>query len=208
MRARSRNDQRTSTGNGASWLLHGAIFTALSPKGNRLLSQRSLRWLKPQLPSTVGTAALLTSPKHVSNRLVILLASLVVAAAVGSVMRAGIGDDPADPPVAVLAVDGVTYRLAPTACAATTTDFLVAGTGSIDEGHVWLSVSPARAELATGRSEAEARAHEGSLWLSSIGEVRWTRSNQSIQATLTLIDQTNPDADPLPADLIVDCGAV
>ena len=104
-----------------------------------------------------------------------------------------------------LTVEGSDYVFSPTTCGITADDFVVSGPGEQGEEAFVVSASSGSVELAFGIvSEIDTPA-SSEMWLANAQEIEWSRSGDTIEATLSMIDRNHTDVAPLDAMLSVTC---
>jgi len=106
---------------------------------------------------------------------------------------------------AQLDVDGVSYQFAPSTCSVSDTDFVAAGTGTIDGEPFWISASGDRVNLALGEETEAERPEDDKLWLISIDDVNWRNSDGAITATAVMRDERDTNAESVRGTLSVRC---
>ncbi len=147
---------------------------------------------------------MLVQRQRSSIRVVTLVIVLVVALA-GLVTARALAADPMPDPTAALETGGVSYRFTPTTCTITDSDFLAAGAGQIDGQDFWISASPEGASLTVGSADGTTSPGPDDLWLTSIGDVRWSTVDVSVEALLTLHDERDTRAPTVDGILSFSC---
>lgn len=118
---------------------------------------------------------------------------------------AGLSSEPEVGQTAMLQIDGVTYRFAPTTCTITDTDFLAAGTGTMEGVAFWISASGDRVNLAVGPESEGQRPSDDEVWLTNVEEVQWHSEPDKVTATALMGDQRLPGAEPTQGNLSIEC---
>lgn len=107
-----------------------------------------------------------------------------------------------------LDVNGVMYRFAPTTCTITDSDFLAAGSGTVDGEPFWISASADRVNLTLGEAIEVDRPADNELWMISIAEIAWEADDQTVAASAVMRDERDPNSRSYRGSLAIDCSAV
>ncbi len=105
----------------------------------------------------------------------------------------------------VLEVGDIRYEFAPSVCTFTPTDFVAAGSGTVDGEPFWVSASSRSVRLSVGTDSELQRPADDQLWLTSVGELAWDRSSESLQVHTLMRDGRSDDARRVLARLSVSC---
>jgi len=105
----------------------------------------------------------------------------------------------------VLDVDNTRFEFVPTACTATETDFVAAGSGTLDGEPFWVSATSRSVSLRVGTDSEVARPDDEQLWLTSVGEVTWQADGDGISVTAVMVDSRVEQSAKRPAVLSVPC---
>ncbi|MDH3300762.1 MAG: hypothetical protein OES24_09675 [Acidimicrobiia bacterium] len=105
----------------------------------------------------------------------------------------------------VLEVGETRFEFAPSVCTYTATDFIAAGRGTVDGEPFWISASSRSIRLSVGTDSELQRPAADQLWLTSVGELEWDRSSDSLQVQTLMRDGRNDAAAKTPARLSVSC---
>lgn len=106
---------------------------------------------------------------------------------------------------AALDVDGVRYSFAPSTCSVSESDFIAAGTGTVDGEPFWVSASGDRLNLALGEDDEAERPEDDKLWLVSVEDVRWRNTDGSITASAIMRDERDTNSEIVVGTLSVEC---
>ncbi len=113
----------------------------------------------------------------------------------------------ATPSEGTLTIDGTSYDFAPTACTITDKDFVVSGPGGVDESEFFVTASSGSVELAFGIDSEIDTPAQSAMWLSSVDDIDWSRTGNSVTASLMMIDRHDAEAGAVEAALAVDCSS-
>lgn len=156
----------------------------------------------------------MTSSLHVRKKLVPLL-SRSTTSAVAAVTTAivvvvaffwlSVDEAASVDGASALEVGSDRYEFTPSVCTFTDTDFIAAGSGNIDGEAFWISASSRSVRLTVGTNSEVQRPADDQLWMTSVGELRWERSSDSLRVQTLMRDGRNDNAFETPARLSVSC---
>ena len=146
-----------------------------------------------------------TQIRKPSIQFLILVVGIVVLASSAFVLSsAGLASsDRSD--VGELEVGGVHYNFVATTCSVSESDFIAAGSGTIDGEPFWISASGDRVNLALGEDSEAERPADDKLWLISVNSVNWTNQDGAITASAIMRDERDPGSQVLRGTLSVAC---
>ena len=107
----------------------------------------------------------------------------------------------------VFKVDGTVYKFVPTVCTTTDSDFVAAGSGTIDGESFWVSATSRSMTLTVGTPSEVARPAEDDLWITSVGQVEWSSVDGRIDVAATMVDGRADEPTSHQATLSVACAA-
>lgn len=152
----------------------------------------------------------LTSRKNLTSLLSRSTASAVAAVAtaiavIASFFWLSVDEAASVDGASVLEVGDVRYEFAPSVCTFTPTDFVAAGSGTVDGEPFWVSASSRSIRLSVGTDSELQRPADDQLWLTSVGELAWDRSSESLQVQTLMRDGRNDEAARVMARLSLSC---
>ena len=139
------------------------------------------------------------------SRIVIMTTLAVVAALALAAIITTTGQMSSAIASGVLDVDNTRFEFVPTACTATETDFVAAGSGTLDGEPFWVSATSRSVSLRVGTDSEVARPDDEQLWLTSVGEVTWQADGDGISVTAVMVDSRVEQSAKRPAVLSVPC---
>ena len=135
-----------------------------------------------------------------TNTAVALFTLLAIALAV---IVASTGRTSSADATGVFEVAGARYEFAPTACTTTDTDFVAAGSGTIDGEPFWISATSRSMTLTVGTESEIDRPNDDQLWLTSLGPVSWAATDDGIEVIATMVDSRAEQSSQQSATLVV-----
>ena len=104
-----------------------------------------------------------------------------------------------------LEVNGIQYEFTPTECTVTETDFVTAGTGSVDGESFWISASGRSVSLTVGTDAEGQRPSNDQVWMTSVGGLDWIVEGDSLQIDTIMEDGRIEPSPRYQANLEVTC---
>lgn len=105
----------------------------------------------------------------------------------------------------IFEVEDARYEFVPTACTATETDFVAAGSGTIDGEPFWIAATSRSMTLTVGTESEVERPDSDQVWLTSLGPVTWAAASDSIEVAATMVDSRNEASPRHYGSLLVSC---
>ena len=105
----------------------------------------------------------------------------------------------------VLEVNNTRYEFVPTACTATDTDFVAAGSGTAGDHSFWVSASGRAVTLKVGTDSEVERPSDDQLWMTSIGTISWEAADGAIDVSGFMVDGRRDNSPHHRAELSIIC---
>ena len=108
-------------------------------------------------------------------------------------------------PTGIFEVGDSRYEFVPSACTTTDTDFVAAGSGTINGEPFWISATSRSMTLTVGTESEVERPDKDQVWLTSLGPVTWTAIDDGIEVEATMVDSRNEESPRHYGVLLVSC---